>query len=170
MSYPIIKEIADEEELIKSVDIIRKSFATVANDFGLTEENCPTNPAFIKVEKLREQKHNNILMFGLYDNDSQIGFVAIEKADDDTYYMEKLSVLPEYRCKGYGKKLMEFVFAYVGNKKGKKVTIGIINENINLKNWYKKCGFTETGTKKFAHLPFTVCFLEKQITAIETKK
>ena len=34
---------------------------------------------------------------------------------------------------------------------------------ILLKNWYMSYGFRETGTKAFPHLPFTVCFMEKEI-------
>jgi len=42
----IIKEIITLEELNLSVDVIRNSFCTVADEFGLTVENCPTNAAF----------------------------------------------------------------------------------------------------------------------------
>lgn len=44
------------------------------------------------------------------------------------------------------------------------LSIGIINENKVLKQWYSSFGFNETGFKKFPHLPFTVCFMEKKIT------
>lgn len=31
-------------------EVIRDSFMTVANDFKLTKENAPTNPAFIEID------------------------------------------------------------------------------------------------------------------------
>lgn len=77
--------------------------------------------------------------------------------------MEKLAVLPEHRHKGYGKKLMGFVFEQVKMSKGERISIGIINESTVLKNWYIENGFAETGTKKFEHLSFTVCFMEKSL-------
>ena len=40
-----------------------------------------------------------------------------------------------------------------------EITIGIIEENTVLKNWYADHGFVHTGTKKFPHLPFTVGFM-----------
>lgn len=159
----MIREISNDNELEKSIDVIKESFATVAKDFNLTEMNCPTNPAFITFEKLKEIAKKGIRMFGLYYNDKQVGFVAIEKSDNANYYMEKLSVLPEYRHNGFGKKLMDFVFDFIHQENGESVSIGIINENAILKNWYKKYGFIETGTKQFEHLPFVVCFMERKI-------
>lgn len=143
--------------------VIRDSFITVAHDFGLTRENAPTNPAFLEADALNKMYEKNIKMFAVCKNDVQIGFVAVEKADDTLYYMEKLAVLPEYRHKGCGKMIMDFVTSFVKDRGGKRVSIGIINENTVLKNWYMSYGFRETGTKAFPHLPFTVCFMEKEI-------
>ena len=89
-----------------------------------------------------------------------MGFVAIEKADENLYYLEKLSVLPEYRHNGYGKELLQFVCDTAAAKGAKKLSIGIIYEQAVLKDWYKDIGFRETGTRKFEHLPFTVGFME----------
>jgi ribosomal protein S18 acetylase RimI-like enzyme len=77
--------------------------------------------------------------------------------------MERLAVVPEHRHNGYGKELTDFVFKYASSQGGKKVSIGIINENIELKDWYTEYGFTETSIRKYDHLPFTVCFMEKRI-------
>ena len=99
----------------------------------------------------------------MFHDGRQIGFVAIEKASDEFYYMEKLAVLPEYRHRGFGKKLMDFVSDYVKAKNGKKISIGIINENSRLKTWYQAYGFEETGLYQFEHLPFVVCFMEKEV-------
>jgi hypothetical protein len=41
-----------------------------------------------------------------------------------------------------------------------KMTIGIIEENTNLKNWYSDLGFTHTGARKSKYFPFTVGFME----------
>ncbi len=79
--------------------------------------------------------------------------------------MEKLAVLPEYRHRGFGKKLMDFVFDYVKQRNGDTVSIGIINEYSVLKNWYSDYGFVETAVEQFEHLPFAVCFMEKKIVS-----
>jgi ribosomal protein S18 acetylase RimI-like enzyme len=109
------------------------------------------------------EKDKGVVMYGAYRDNACVGFVAVEKANDDVFYMERLAVLPEYRHNGYGRELIGFVTDYVGNNGGKKVSIGIINENRRLKDWYISCGFVETGTRKFEHLPFEVCFMERAV-------
>lgn len=145
------------------VRVIRSAFITVADDLKLTKENAATNPAFIEIDALNKMHEKNIDMFAVFEEDVLIGFVAIEKANDETYYMEKLAILPEYRHKGYGKKVMDFVVSYVKDRGGKKISIGIINENVILKKWYSDYGFQETEIRTFNHLPFMVCLMEKAL-------
>lgn len=94
----------------------------------------------------------------------QVGFVAVERVNENLYYMEKLAVFPAYRYKGYGGELVKFVCNHVRHNKGKELSIGIINEHEVLKTWYKVNGFIETAVKKFEHQPFTVYLMEKAIT------
>lgn len=163
-----IKEITDQSLLCECVRVIRNAFMTVVNEFNLTEkfsitkENAPTNPAFMEDKDLLAMRDKGINMFGAFMDDKMVGFVAVEKKEGKLYYMERLAVLSEYRHRGIGRKLMDFVFDYVKRNQGETVSIGIINENKVLKDWYKDYGFVETGTKKFSHLPFTVCFMDKR--------
>lgn len=71
----------------------------------------------------------------------KLGFVAIESAGKETYYIERLSVLPEFRNKGYGTKLLDFVFNYVKKVGGEKISIALMDNNVLLKNWYSAYGF-----------------------------
>lgn len=156
-----IREVSSESDLEESLRTVKTSFLTVAKDFNLTEKDNPSNPAFTNIANLKEMKVNGVKMYGLYVGIKQKGFVAIEKANDEIFYMERLAVHPTSRHKGYGRNLIDFVVEYAKQNGGKKVSIGIINENEKLKNWYKKYGFEETGLKKFEHMSFTVCFMEK---------
>jgi ribosomal protein S18 acetylase RimI-like enzyme len=165
MSKLSIREIGSENELRNSVRVIRSAFKTVALEFNLTRENSPTHPSFITTGRLREDRNKGVKYFGLFLGDRQAGFVAVEKADANLYYVERLAVLPEYRHRGYGVQLMEFAFEYIRANGGTKVSIGIINEQTILKNWYKGLGFEEILTREFAHLPFTVCFMEREISS-----
>jgi diamine N-acetyltransferase len=160
---PEIREILSENELETSVKVVADSFQTVAVEFNLNKENCPTHPSLVTLKQLTEMKRKGVKLFGLFDGDAQIGFAAVEKKKHKVYNLEKLAVLPEYRHKGYGGKLMEFAENYVKNTGGEKLSIGIINEHTVLKKWYEVKGFQETAITKFAHLPFTVCFMEKTI-------
>ena len=159
----MIREIINENELENSVKVIADSFQTVAVELNLSKDNCPTHPSFVTLQQLNEMKRKGLKLFGLFENDMQIGFVAAEKKKHKIYNIEKLAVLPEYRHKGYGGKLVEFSEEYVKNTDGEKLSIGIINEHAVLKKWYEGKGFKETSVVKFEHLPFTVCFMEKTL-------
>ena len=161
----MIREIITLNDIQSSVTVIQQSFITVADDFGLTVHNCPTNAAFIGESDLLMKKENGVRMFGLFEEENQIGFVALEKASPDStlFYMERLAVLPEYRHKGYGLLLMNFAFDEARKNNGTKISIGIINENLKLKKWYIDYDFEEVMVKQYPHLPFDVCFLEKEV-------
>ncbi|KPU45532.1 protease synthase and sporulation negative regulatory protein PAI 1 [Oxobacter pfennigii] len=157
-----ILEIFDDDYSLYA-EVVSKSFLTVAREFNFTEENAPTNPAFIKPRHIMRMKEKGINMFGLFLDNICIGFVAVEKIDNECFCMERLSVLPEYRHKGYGNMLVNFIFDFVKKFGGKKITIGIVNDNEILKRWYIKKGFCQTGTKTFEHLPFEVGYMERTI-------
>jgi ribosomal protein S18 acetylase RimI-like enzyme len=163
MNQPLIKEISSELEIHTSAVIIRDSFLTVAREFGLNESNCPSHPSNITYEKLLELKKKGLRFFGLFPEEQQVGFVAVESVMEGIFYFEKLAVLPEYRRRGYGAGLVNFVLDYALKNRGEKVRIGIINEHGGLKKWYQGLNFTEIGTQKFCHLPFTVGFMEKEL-------
>jgi N-acetylglutamate synthase-like GNAT family acetyltransferase len=158
-----IKEITNENELENSVRVIADSFKTVAVEFNLNRDNCPTHPSLVTLRQLQEMLRKGLKLFGLFEDNAQVGFVAVEKKKNKVFSLEKLAVLPEYRHKKYGGELFAFAENYVKNAGGMKLSIGIIDEHIILKQWYEARGFQQTAVTKFAHLPFTVCFMEKVI-------
>jgi ribosomal protein S18 acetylase RimI-like enzyme len=159
----IIKEIDSRRGLENSLKVIRDSFKTVAAEFGLNKDNCPTHPSLITLDKLLELQ-GKAKLIGLFLDSGQAGFVAVEEADSGVYYLDKLAVLPDHRHKGYGRKLVEFVVSYAKKHGGQKISLGMIDESAVLKEWYKTLGFVETGTKNFEHLPFTVCFMDLNLS------
>jgi GNAT superfamily N-acetyltransferase len=148
------------EDLDRCAEVIRESFLTVANEFGLTQENCATNGAFLQTERLVADLNKGNLMFGLFRGGEMIGFMQLEHGLDDAVILEKLAVLPGSRHHGYGLMLLEFAKETARQMGGSKLLAAIIEENIVLRQWYLDNGFIHTGTKKFPHLPFTVGFLE----------
>ena len=108
-------------------------------------------------------RDRGVVMFGLHCDGVQVGFVAVEKATDDLYYVGRLAVLPSHRHRGLGRKLMDTACDCVSSNRGTTVSIGIIDKHAVLKKWYADYGFTETATRRFEHLPFTVCFMEREI-------
>ncbi len=155
----MIKQVK-EIDLPECLKVIRKSFQSVADEFGLTPENCPTNGAFMPLERLANDYNNGDKMYARYEKTNIIGFVQLSKKENGIFVLEKLTVLPEYRHKGYGGQLICFAKKKVSELGGSMITIGIIEENTRLKDWYAQNGFVHTGTRILPHLPFTVGFME----------
>jgi len=157
----VFEKVDLDKEAEELAAVIRASFITVAEDFAITPENAPTNPAFLKKEDLlNSAEGKGVNYYGYYEHGNLIGCYALEKALQGTYYLERLAVVPEARHRGIGKKLVLDSFQRVKERGGYKVSIAIIDEHRVLKAWYQKIGFKETGRKTFSHLPFNVCFLE----------
>lgn len=149
--------------LSECLEVIHKSFAPVAEEFHLTETNCPTHTSFIKLERLIFEASNGIDMYSLYDGEQMIGFVGLDKRESEIV-IEHLCVLPERQGQGLGTRLMEFALQKSAEMGYRKVSLGIIDADDKLKRFYERLGFTEDCKRDFPHLPFTVCYMirEKQ--------
>jgi GNAT superfamily N-acetyltransferase len=106
-----------------------------------------------------------VSMFNWIEKGEMVGFVAIEQSDltKPWWYIEKLSVLPAFRHKGIGEKLMQFAVNEIERRGGTYISIALIDEQTILKEWYTQLGFKCVASKKFDHLPFRVCFMEYEI-------
>lgn len=156
--------IEPNQDVSEIVRVLNLSHGTIAGDFNFTKEDNPTNNAFIDEKTLREQLNNGIELYGLKMNNRLVGCIAIEKSkrEPSTYYIEKVSVLPEFRHQGIGVRLMDFATAKIKDAGGQIISIALIDSNTKLKKWYLSQGFIETGFKDFEHLPFRVCFMRKE--------
>lgn len=159
VSLPVIYEI-DQNELKECLDVIHQSFRTVAEQFGLTKENCPKHTSFIPLSFLETQKNWGWHMYALYAGKKIIGYMSLSKVNDEIFELHNLAVLPEYRHKRFGKLLLDHAKDIVKSLGGSAINIGIIEESIVLKKWYIANGFVHTGIKKYDHLPFTSGYLE----------
>ena len=142
-----------------ALSVIHASFATVAASFGLTRENCPTHTSFLPLSRLKAQKEEGWLMFGLFQAGVMVGFSSLSHQGDGVWELHHLAVVPEARHKGYGKALLDHAKEELLRREGKALTLSIIEESQILRDWYISHGFRHTGTKVFSHLPFTVGFL-----------
>ncbi|MHC4587512.1 MAG: GNAT family N-acetyltransferase [Planctomycetota bacterium] len=154
---------ANETDNSILLDILRKSFAGVAERFNLTPENCPKNLAFCTKQRIKDDFARGLKYYILEKDGQPCGCIAIEKASRDVCYLQRLAVLPPHRRKGYGKALVNHIFDQAGKYGAQKIEIGIIAEDKKLTNWYGKFGFVLKGTKKFDHLPFIVAFMSAEI-------
>jgi len=154
---------ANKADIGVLVSLLRNSFRDVAEKFNLTVENCPKSPAFYTKEQLEEDFEKGMRYFILEQDGQACGCVALEKAGPNFCYLGRLAVLPEYRRNGYGRALINHIFEQARKIGVRRVEIGMIAKDRKLKNWYKKLGFINKGTKRFDHLPFLVAFMAKEL-------
>ena len=152
--------INDREVIVK---LIRDSFLDVARRFSLTKDNCPKHPSNCASSWIESDISRGVQYYILYKDENPIGCVAIEKPSADVFYLERLSVLPEMRGKHFGIELVQHALDRAELQGARKVSIGIIDEQADLKEWYIQQGFVVTEIKRFPHLPFTVCLMEYEI-------
>ena len=145
------------------VDVLHRSFGTVAERFGLTEENCPRHIAFYTEARLREDMDRGMQFYVLEDNSNICGCVALEPAKPGVGYLGRLAVLPPHRSKGFGRTLVRHALVQAGRIGIKRVEIGLISDDEQLKAWYKQFGFVQTTTREFEGFPFTVAFMTKEL-------
>lgn len=139
--------------------VIRRSFADVARRFNLTAENCPKHPSNCTRNWVKADMDRGVTYYLMVSKNGPVGCVALEPVDRNTCYMERLAVVPEMRHQGLGAALFNHFLKEAAAMEIKKIGIGIISQQHELKQWYQKLGFVETGRKTFSHLPFEVAFL-----------
>jgi len=155
-----------EAHLAEYAEVIRRSFATVANDFGYTRENCPTHRSFVTDEQLRSKIAEKIYPFGCVIDEKIIGLVSFTDQGGGIFEINNMAILPEYRHMKYGTKLIEFCKAKVVELGGDTIVISIIDESTVLKKWYAANGFIQTGTQKYDGLLFTVGYMKWTINEV----
>jgi N-acetylglutamate synthase-like GNAT family acetyltransferase len=145
------------------VDTIRRSFHDVALRFDLTQENAPRHPSNCTADWIQKDMERGVNYFVMENKNIVVGSVALEKANPDLCYLERLAVLPNQLRRGFGKALVTQILSKAKSLGAKRVNIGIIAEQNELKKWYKKIRFVELESKEFPRLPFNVTFMSYKI-------
>jgi ribosomal protein S18 acetylase RimI-like enzyme len=154
----------ERDDLEKCLTVIHRGFETVAQEFGLTRENCPNRGAAdLPFETLESEFSRGDLMFVLIADSKYVGFISVAKRSDAEYKIRYLVVLPEHRHRGYGKALLDHAKETVSAFGIKKLTLGMNDDNIRLKNWYIENGFKTVSTKHFDGAPFTTGYMETEL-------
>ena len=161
----MIKEIS-KNEFAECVNVIKKSFQTVADEFGFTIENAPRFTAFATTgERLFYQlEYEHRLMVAYYDDEGKIlGYYSLQFLENNECELNNLCVLPEARHKKIGEALMEDAVAKAKSNNCTKLKIGIVEENKVLRRWYEAHGFVHTHTEKYDFFPFTCGYMEREL-------
>ena len=158
----MIREI-NKNEIQSCVEVICKSFMTLADEFGFTIENAPGFTAFATTEErlIYQLKEEQRLMFAYYENGKMVGYYSLLKQNEEECELNNLCVLEEYRHKKIGEQLLEHSFSEARKMGCSQVNIGIVEENVKLKKWYELNGAEHIGTEKYDFFPFTCGYMKK---------
>ncbi len=157
----MIREVK-REELSVCADLIRKSFQTVADEFGFTRENAPRFTAFATTEErlIRHMDGEHRLMF-LDEEEGRIcGCYSLVLMDKNECELGSLCVLPEYRHRGIGGSLLRHAMKTAAEHDCAVMNLSIVEENTMLRKWYERCGAVHTCTEKFDFFPFTCGYMK----------
>lgn len=92
------------------------------------------------------------------EDDKIIGYALIEErvspykdyeafVEDHYAFIYELVVLPEYRTKGYGRKLIEEAKKWAENRKLTSIELNVLENNYSAKAFYERNGFEEYQIK-----------------------
>ena len=151
------------EELEEAARVIRESFATVADEFGLTCDNCPTNGAFTEAKHLRSDLENGNQLFGVFFGRKMIVFFELVYKENQQATLDKVGIIPVERENKYGEFILNNARRIAQNDQMKQINIGIIKENNRLIEWYQRNGYQIVCSENFSHLLFEVLYLQLDI-------
>ena len=155
-----------EEEIPACVDLIRRSFGTVAEEFGFTEENAPRFTAFATTaERLNWHLHGEKRPMYVYENENGeiIGYYSLLFEENNVCELNNLCVAPESRHGEVGEALLLHSYEIAKGAGCETMHIGIVEENVKLRKWYETYGVVHLGTKKHDFFPFTCGYMEKRL-------
>ena len=156
-------KVAHHRHVATISEIIRSAYLEVAEQFDLNRENCPKHPSNCTDQWIQRDLDRGVTYFLLELAEKPLGCAALEVVNDALCYLERVAVLPEYKGKGLGRKLVGHVINQARQDGMKEVGIGIIAKQQELGHWYQKIGFEKGETKHFDHLPFEVLFMTYRI-------
>lgn len=143
-------------EIPGCVEVIRRSFMTVADEFGFTIENAPRFTAFATTEErlIYQLEQEQRLMFAYYSDGRIVGYYSLLRQNEKECELNNLCVLEEYRHKKIGEELLEHAFAETEKMGCSQINIGIVEENVKLRKWYEAHGAEHIGTEKYDFILF----------------
>ena len=154
----LIRE-ASPDDAVLVARLVAESNKDVAERFGLTADNCPKHPSQCTADWVRADLSRGERYFIACDDAQPIACVAYERSTADLAYLNRLSVLPAWRRQGVGEHLVRCIVERARADGVAAISIGVIAGHDALQRWYRKLGFVDGETRKFAHLPFAVSYM-----------
>ena len=124
------------------------------------------NTAFATTEqRLTWHLHGEKRPMYVYENENSeiIGYYSLLLQENNECELNNLCVAPENRHGKVGEDLLLHAYGKAKEAGCVKMHIGIVEENVQLRQWYEKYGAVHVGTKKYDFFPFTCGNMEKML-------
>ena len=157
------------DEISACAELIRKSFRTVADEFGFTRENAPRFTAFATTEeRLAWHMDGERRLMYLDEEEGRLcGYYSLLLRDQGECELGNLAVLPEYRHRGIGGELLQHAMKTAREQNCTVMNLSIVEENAVLRKWYERHGAIHTGTENFDFFPFTCGYMKIMLSGME---
>lgn len=152
-----------EKDIPECVRLIRRSFQTVADEFGFTPDKDPKFTSYATTEE-RLECHMHVEkrpMYACFVDGKLAGYYSLHIADGEIE-LSNLCTDPEFRHRKIGEALMFHSFDRARELGFTEITIGVVDANERVKRWYESFGFKKSG-ECGAYLTFHCIFMKRPI-------
>lgn len=157
---------ATEDDIEVLVEIIRIAFAPVAEMLGVTEETLPDFPAFTTVERLREyiEKHGvRMFLFCTGAGAVACGGWSPDRTGEPKAWLNRIAVPPDYRGRGYGKGMVQFLEEETRKAGFKRARLGHVTPDTLLHAFYEHLGYETVGSSMSKSGQLEITCMEKDV-------
>ena len=148
------------EQLPVCLEILKRSYEKTATTFGMTEENCPyRGRTRLPLGVMEKEFDDGYFMYGYVHDDQMVGFLSMQKKENE-WDIQDIAVLPEYQDRGYGNELLLFAKEVAAKSNCRKISLGMVHDNIPLRKWYQNRGFEVVKLINFEKVSYTVGIME----------
>ena len=125
---------------------IKKMTSSHIGEIARLEKECFSSPW--SEEGLKSELDNNFARFFVaFSGDKIAGYIGSHNVLGEVY-ITNVAVFPEFRRKGVGKVLVEFLVNEMKAENAEFVTLEVRRSNQNAIFLYEKCGFQKVGERR----------------------
>lgn len=153
----------EEADLPECAGLIRRSFLTIAEEFGFTAEKDPNFTAFcVTTDTLLHQlKNERRPIYGCETDGVIAGYYSL-KIEDGKIELCNLCTAPGFRHRKIGETLLKHSFDTARSLGFSELVICVVDANERVKKWYRSFGFESTGIYD-PRYPFPCVFMTKNL-------
>jgi len=129
--------------LTQNTFILQSNYATLDQIIDHLE-CCTFSPPLSHIVSINDYSKKLILFshrYELWIGDKLIGLIAVYENRPPEAYISNVSIIDEYKCMGYGSKLLKNSLCEIERKEFKKVSLEVYNDNKIAFNMYLRYNF-----------------------------